>query len=689
VAALAAGEPQEVIILYDDRDIEAEAANRRHAAELTSDDQAILDFKAERYRQVKAAADARLPSSEAQTIGEYSHLPMSFKRLRSRAAFDMLLADPHVVAVYENRPVYPVLTRSLPLINQPQVASLGLTGSGTTVAVIDTGINYTLPDFGSCTAPDVPAGCRVAASVDVTGNNLTLNTDPNNHGTNVAGIVAGVAPGARIAAINAFTNGSSTSDLVIAGINWAIANKTAYNIDAINMSLGDGVDYRSACGNSHTNPYITPVVNARSAGILPVAAAGNNAYIDGISSPACTPGVISVGAVYTGNFGGLQYGNCTDYTTAADQITCFSDSASFLTILAPGALITAAGIQMAGTSQASPHVAGAVTVLRAAFPADTLDQTTARMTGSGVPITDPRNGITKPRLNLLAALGAPANDNFAAAQNLTGTGGRITANNANATKEAGEPNHAGNTGGKSVWWSWTAPASGLASIDTHGSTFDTLLAVYTGASVTALTQVAANDNDGSPGNTSGVTFPATAGTNYMIAVDGAAGAFGAITLNWSLSLQADLGVTVSADPKTAQTGANLVYAVTVTNFGPSTATNVRMTDTLPAGVSYVSASPGCTQGGGVVTCNLGTMNPSTAQGVQITVVPTASGTLGNTANAVSDVADPATANNSATVSTVVTAPAPVPGMSPWGMAAAALALLAGTVRGRKSEESNP
>ncbi|MGC1456609.1 MAG: S8 family serine peptidase [Nitrospirota bacterium] len=405
--SLAAGVPQDVIVLYDDRDVETEATARRDRAHLPHDDDAILSFRADRYREIKQRAEAVMLPGEAELVQDYSHLPMSFIRFKSRPALERFLTRPEVVAVYENRPIYPSLTQSLPLINQPQAIQAGFTGSGSGVAVIDTGINYTLAAFGSCSAPGVPSDCKVAASVDVTGNNLTLNTDPNNHGTNVAGIVAGVAPGARIAAINVFSNGSSNTNWVLAGINWTITNKSAYNIVALNMSLGDDVNYAAPCSNSHTNPFVTPLNNTRSAGILPVAASGNDAYTNGIASPACTPGVVSVGAVYDSNVGGLNWGICTDFTTTADQVTCFSNSASFLTMVAPGALITAANITMGGTSQASPHVAGAVAILRAAFPTDSLDQTTARMTTNGVPITDPRNSIVKPRLNLAASLGLP------------------------------------------------------------------------------------------------------------------------------------------------------------------------------------------------------------------------------------------------------------------------------------------
>src|SRR3954453_10614040 len=84
-----------------------------------------------------------------------------------------------------------------------------------------------------------------------------------------------------------------------------------------------------------------------------------------------------------------------------------------------------------------------------------------------------------------------ANDNFANAQTLSGSSGTVVSHTGNMTKEAGEPNHAGNVGGRSIWFNWTAPFSGPATIDTFSSSFDTLLAVYTGTPVGSLTQVAA------------------------------------------------------------------------------------------------------------------------------------------------------------------------------------------------------
>src|SRR5207248_9187787 len=109
-------------------------------------------------------------------------------------------------------------------------------------------------------------------------------------------------------------------------------------------------------------------------------------------------------------------------------------------------------------------------------------------------------------------------DLFANAQTLSGASGTVSGTTVGMTKEAGEPNHAGNAGGHSIWYAWTAPAAGSVTVDTIGSSFDTLLAAYTGSSVSALTTIASNDD--ASGTQSRITFTAAAGTTYRIAVDG-------------------------------------------------------------------------------------------------------------------------------------------------------------------------
>src|SRR5436853_2666948 len=112
-------------------------------------------------------------------------------------------------------------------------------------------------------------------------------------------------------------------------------------------------------------------------------------------------------------------------------------------------------------------------------------------------------------------------DYFATCGTRNGAYGSESDDNSFATKEPGEPNHAGNPGGKSLWYCWTALTNTPMTIDTVGSTFDTLLAVYTGDSMTNLSLVVSNDDiAGASNRQSRVTFTPTPGTTYHIAADG-------------------------------------------------------------------------------------------------------------------------------------------------------------------------
>lgn len=208
-------------------------------------------------------------------------------------------------------------------------------------------------------------------------------------------------------------------------------------------------------------------------------------------------------------------------------------------------------------------------------------------------IVDPANSIlesneTNNTARILIELGVPTNNNFTNAFILTGATAGVIGYNIDANKETGEPNHAGNGGGSSVWYRWIAPSNMSVTITTDGSDFDTLLAVYTGASVNALTTVASNNGSG---NASSVTFSAIAGTIYRIAVDGSGGVSGRVELNFNpawndnfssaIILSGNSGsVTGSNRGATRQTGEpshvgistshSIWYSWTATNTGPVT-----------------------------------------------------------------------------------------------------------------------
>jgi len=131
----------------------------------------------------------------------------------------------------------------------------------------------------------------------------------------------------------------------------------------------------------------------------------------------------------------------------------------------------------------------------------------------------------------------PANDFFVNAIVLTDTSGVSSTNTINATREVGEPNHAGNAGGKSAWWSFTPPADGVLTLNTTNSTFDTLLGLYTGARVNALTTIASNDDayDGVPGGFSQIVQAVRSNQTCQIAVDGYDGAAGVVFLTYEFA----------------------------------------------------------------------------------------------------------------------------------------------------------
>jgi hypothetical protein len=159
----------------------------------------------------------------------------------------------------------------------------------------------------------------------------------------------------------------------------------------------------------------------------------------------------------------------------------------------------------------------------------------------------------------------PSNDDFICRQRINP--GRTQGSNLNASNETGETNHAGNAGGRSVWFSWTAPGAGKATIDTIGSSFNTLLAVYTNSSLALLESVASSSGSGTNGS-SRVTFNAAPGTQYQIAVDGFNGSSGNIYLNLIFTLQGAPTITNQPVDKTVTNGNSATFTIEATGNAP-------------------------------------------------------------------------------------------------------------------------
>ncbi len=162
----------------------------------------------------------------------------------------------------------------------------------------------------------------------------------------------------------------------------------------------------------------------------------------------------------------------------------------------------------------------------------TLSLPSAQLGDSGnytLTVTNTQGSTTSAAI-ALNIVGAPANNHFGSATVISSLPAVIEAHNFGATAESGEPDHYEGSGGRSVWWRWTAPSDGTVILNFGGTEFQPLVSVYTGATLGALTPVAEGAANANSGAAPRLTFYVTAGTTYRVAVDGRAGATGVIRL---------------------------------------------------------------------------------------------------------------------------------------------------------------
>ncbi|MFN8532725.1 MAG: S8 family serine peptidase [Dehalococcoidia bacterium] len=397
IAAVTQG-PVDALVYFDDRPARAGASAERFRRNLAENDETILDANRAAIAQLKSQA------GPLDVVRDYPNLGIQLVRFASDAELQAAFARPGVASIRPAGKRQKLLGQSLALIRQPEAQAAGYTGAGVGVAVLDTGVDYLATGF-NCTGLNSPAGtCKVVYAQDFATNDG--QRDDDGHGTNVAAIVVGVAPSVRIISLDVFQGSTAYDPDILEAIDWVITNRATYNIRAINLSLGDVSRNTSACGASFAAGAFAAL---RDAGILPVVAAGNTAfgggsYIDGIADPACAPGAVSIGAVYDSNLGPRSWNGCTDLSTAADRVTCFSQSAPILTALAPGAQISAGGLTFSGTSQAAPHAAGVVAVLASANPGAGVAGWESALVSTGKPVLDARNNRTKNRVDVYGAV---------------------------------------------------------------------------------------------------------------------------------------------------------------------------------------------------------------------------------------------------------------------------------------------
>ncbi len=370
----------------------------------SGDDASRITANTSAYEELLASLPAG-SFSEPVAPGTVPVATMSINAL----ALEALRTDPHIAAVEANIVLRSSSIASSTVVGTQRAVADGWSGSGETVAIVDTGVNTTHPYLMNGATPKT-----IGEACFSTTSSVTLSSCPGGvpmnlsdasrvgwgqpcdmavsvgcgHGTSVAGVAVGgtgigtptgAAPGASIVAVKVFSYdssnpakvGASLSDVNL-GLQWLYLHRNQFpDLAAVNLSLGAG-KFTVNCGTSSIQAYIHQLANV---GIATVVAAGNDGYNDALSLPACAPDAVAVAALDDVTAARAAFSNLSD------KVALYAPGVSITTSLATGGL---AGVS--GTSFAAPTVAGTWAVLRQRFPAmsvaEALDH--LRTMGTGV-----------------------------------------------------------------------------------------------------------------------------------------------------------------------------------------------------------------------------------------------------------------------------------------------------------------
>lgn len=562
----------------------------------------------------------------------------------------------------------------------PSAWALGIKGAGIVVAGQDTGYDWDHPALkakyrgwnGSVASHDYNWHDAIHSGGGVCGANSPVPCDDDEHGTHTMGTMVGsdgsnqigMAPDAKWIGCRNMNQGNGTPASYSECFQWFVAPTNLAGLDPDPAKAPHVINNSWGCPPSEgcTDPLVlkTVVENTRAAGIVVVVSAGNSGSSCGsVSDPP---------AIYEASF-------AVGATDSSDGIASFS-SRGAVTVDGSGRLkpdVSAPGVgvrssvpgggyaSFSGTSMAGPHVAGHVALLLSARPQwkgqvglvedrialSAVPRTSAQTCG-GIPGSEiPNNTFGWGRIDVLASVSmvdlgiqiVDTPDPVAVGDQLTykvyaSNAGVVTATGVSATVTL------------SPLVSFVSASSGC--VHAAGVVTCSFGSVVKGTFPFRSIVVSVNGSGTiqSSGSISGSLFDYDTGNNQVWVRTGAGSG-------------ADLELTMTEAWDPALAGAPFTYTLTAKNLGPAAASSVSLADTLPAGAAFSSASTGCAEAAGIVTCDLGTLSSGTSAVVNVTILPGAgSPSMTNTATLAGGGVDANPGNNSVGVETGVVAAQP-------------------------------
>ncbi|MDX2142866.1 MAG: S8 family serine peptidase [Rhodospirillaceae bacterium] len=404
------------------------------------------DYAASVKQNVESAGRplaAELSAQGIEIIQAYAYQPILHARITAKH-LALLAARTDLIAVYPNErsrlnavdepaPDRPQLFTTTVDSGAAAVWAQGFRGQGYTIAILDNGIVANHEMFkdgkivaeacfsnGNSTDESLCAGGAKSASGAGAASVCAGGTGVCDHGSHVAGIAAGnnkaatspkqgVAPDARLIAIQVFTrvNSSSACDGTapclltyasdqIAALDWLIANGPAQNLIAVNMSLGGSTSNSTYCDAS--TGRTSGVNTLRVMGILTAIAAGNEGFVGGVTVPGCIKAAVTVS------------GTNTSHTGANSSF----NHAPIVDLLAPGTTVQSAVVNAtnptttygfkSGSSMATPHIAGAIALLKSRTPSASAEQIEYALKAGGISTTLSNWSWSTPRMKVDASI---------------------------------------------------------------------------------------------------------------------------------------------------------------------------------------------------------------------------------------------------------------------------------------------